>query len=248
MRLPRFDRRRLIVPAALLALTLVSIVIYRWGGSTDEPTTLEVKQHSKLNDTGELLAWNPTGTILATYSGETYPGDSNPHSTILWEPKSGTRRAVIRQIGPTYRLTWSPDAKRFATNSPHSTATLWDSATGKRLLTLSGHTAKVYDLAWSPDGKTLATGAYDHVVMLWDTQSGRALATFKGHSTPVGDIRWSPDGKTLASVSDDGTLLWNPPAEGPHATLDGEWPRWSPDGKNLVTLTAKLQSSGTRRL
>ncbi len=240
MRLPRFARRRVIIPAALLALALVSIVIYRWDRSTDQTSSLEVKRHIKLDDTGELLAWNPTGTLLATYSGETYPGEFDPHSAILWEPKSGTRRAVLRDIGPTYRLTWSPDAKKFATGSPYSKASLWDSATGKRLLTLSGHTARIYDLAWSPDGQTLATGAYDHVVILWDTQSGRAIATFKGHSTPVGDIRWSPDGKTLASVSDDGTLVWNPSAEGPQATLDGGWPRWSPDGKNLVTLDGKI--------
>jgi WD40 repeat protein len=188
MRLPRFARRRVIIPAALLALALVSIVIYRWGGSTDLATTLEVKRHSKLNDTGELLAWNPTGTILATYSGETYPGDSDPHSAILWEPKSGTRRAVLRDIGPTCRLTWSPDAKKFATASPYSKASLWDSATGKRLLTLSGHTARIYDLAWSPDGQTLATGAYDHVVILWDTQSGRAIAISQASRGALTDV------------------------------------------------------------
>ena len=95
MRLPRFDRRRLIVPAALLALTLVSIVIYRWGGSTDEPTTLEVKQHSKLNGTGELLAWNPMGTILVTYSDDM---TDQYHSAILWDPKSGTRRLRSRTL------------------------------------------------------------------------------------------------------------------------------------------------------
>ena len=85
-----------------------------------------------LNGTGELLAWNPMGTILATYSEDT---TNRYRSAILWEPKSGKRRATLTHIGPTHGLTWSPDGKTIATGSPGKAATLWESGTGKRLLT-----------------------------------------------------------------------------------------------------------------
>jgi WD40 repeat protein len=74
------------------------------------------------------------------------------------------------------------------------------------------------------------------MVILGDMRSGRVRTTLKGHSTPIGDLRWSPNGRMLASCSDDGTLLWNPTADGPQANLVGGSPRRSPDGKNLVTL------------
>jgi len=76
MRLPRFARRRLIMAAALLGVALVSIVIYQRVRSADpsklaadQASGLEVKRRSVLNGTGELLAWNPTGTSLAGGSG-----------------------------------------------------------------------------------------------------------------------------------------------------------------------------------
>jgi hypothetical protein len=46
---------------------------------------------------------------------------------------------------------------------------LWDSLTGERQSTLSGHTAPVHCLAFSPDGKTLASGSADHTVLIWKT-------------------------------------------------------------------------------
>jgi WD40 repeat protein len=239
MRLPRFALRRLTIAAALIVMALVSIVIYQSIRSADpsrlaagQARTLEAKQRRVLNGTGESLAWNPTGTILATYFVELAT-----QSAILIDLRRGARRVVLPHVVTTQRLTWSPDGKMLATGSPNRTATVWEAGTDKRLLTLSGHTERVNDLAWSPDGQTLATSACDHLVILWDTKSGKAQSTLKGHSSPVGDVRWSPDGRRIAADSYGSTLVWAPPAESPQTTLVGGWPRWSPDGKNLVTLS-----------
>jgi hypothetical protein len=71
MTLPRFASRRLIMAGALFAVALVSIVIFQCVRSADpsklaagEASGLEVKRRSLLTGTGEMLCWNPMGTIL----------------------------------------------------------------------------------------------------------------------------------------------------------------------------------------
>ena len=73
-------------------------------------------------------------------------------------------------------MAWSPDGKRLATGSRDSTAKVWDAATGKELLTLSGHEVGVSSVAWSPDGKRLATGSEDNTAKVWDAETGRGTA------------------------------------------------------------------------
>ena len=90
MRFPRFARRRHIMAAGLMGAALVSIVIYQLVRSADASklaaelaSGLEVKRGKVLNGTGELVAWNPMGSILVTYSDDM---TDLYHSAILWEP------------------------------------------------------------------------------------------------------------------------------------------------------------------
>jgi WD40 repeat protein len=83
---------------------------------------------------------------------------------------------------------------------------VWEAATGRELLTLSGHHHYVTSMAWSPDGERLATGSFDRNAKVWDAATGRDLLTLKGHVSHVSSVAWSPDGKCLASAGRDGVV------------------------------------------
>ena len=87
---------------------------------------------------------------------------------------------------------------------------LWDTITGERICTLTGHLSTITCVAFSPDGQLLASGSEDETVLLWDLKTGKPPRILIGHNDRVLNVAFSPDGKTLVSRSRDGiVLLWD---------------------------------------
>jgi WD40 repeat protein len=111
-------------------------------------------------------------------------------------------------------VAWRPDGKRLATAGGEpgkpGAIKLWDAATGKLLLTLSGHKLAITSLAFHPDGDLLASGSFDKQIMLWDLEQGKPTATLTGHTSEVNDVAFSASGERLASAGRDGKVrLWD---------------------------------------
>ena len=98
---------------------------------------------------------------------------------------------------------FTPDGKQLLTISRDNSATLWDAASGKALLTLHGHRAPVTSVAISPDGKLLATASDDKTVKIWEAASGKEIKTLDGHDGSAIVLAFSPDGKRLFAGSDE---------------------------------------------
>jgi WD40 repeat protein len=64
-------------------------------------------------------------------------------------------------------VAFSPDGTLLATASEDKTARLWDTATGRQVSTLTGHTGSVRAVAFSPDGTLLATASNDSTARIW---------------------------------------------------------------------------------
>ena len=158
------------------------------------------------------VAFSPDGKTLAS--------GSDDNTIRLWDVDTGETQRILTghagefevDNGPfsvegVYSVAFSPDGKTLASGGGDNVIHLWDIGTGKRKVTLFGHTGGVFSLAFSPDGKTLASGSHDSDIRLWDPHTGEHKKTLTGHSAWVRSIAFSPDGKTLVSGSDDGSVL-----------------------------------------
>jgi WD40 repeat protein len=212
-----------------------------WDSNTGkELTTLD---HS---DSVVAVAFSSDGT-LASASNDT---------VRLWDT-AGKELPALSGHSRVNSVAFSPDGKTLASASWDTTVKLWETATGKELGTLVGHSYAVSGVAFSPDGKALASTSADKTVKLWDIHTGKELATLFGHSDSVIAVTFSLDGKTLATASADKTVkLWDIDSRKELATLTGHSAYvsgvvFSPDGKTLASASAdktvKLWNIATRR-
>ena len=188
-------------------------------------------------DDAVVVLYSPDGRRIAagTRAGVLRIYDSNNGSLLLEFPQVG---AYLQQIA------FSPDGTRLALTNGEG-ASIWDAATGKQLLTFSGHGKGVRNngIAFSPDGKWVASSGNDGTVQVWEAGTGKVIFNLAGHTGPTFGVAFSPDGKSLASSSVDRTVkVWQLPAAGGQVpeplTLYGNTAAvyrvaFSPDGTRL---------------
>jgi hypothetical protein len=114
-------------------------------------------------------------------------------------------------------------------------------ASGKELLTLTGHSGWIWSVAFSPDGQRIATGSGDRTAKVWETATGRELLTLTGHDDSIQSVAFSPDGRRIATGSLDQTAkIWEAATGRELLRLAGHSDAvgsvaFSPDGQRIVT-------------
>jgi WD40 repeat protein len=104
----------------------------------------------------------------------------------------------------TSQLVFTSDSKRLAAVTNARAITIWDTATGRTLLTLPEHSSPVLAMAFSPDGARLVSVSAHGEVRLWDSHSGRPLILLGPSSGPYPPREISvngPPSKEAASFS-----------------------------------------------
>lgn len=136
----------------------------------------------------------------ATPPPSTPPPSSGPSAGQGFLYVVGQHQKTVKAVA------FAPDGKRVVSASEDGKAVVWDLASQKQVVELSGHKGFVTAAAFSPSGDKILTGGQDSTVIVWDSK-GTKLQTFSGH--PKGDIvsvGFSSDGSLALSASKDGTV------------------------------------------
>ena len=112
-------------------------------------------------------------------------------------------------------VAFSPDGRSLAVPSQSSGVPIWDTATGRLIMTLpprkgvEPEDGSIGQVVFSPDGRMLA-GFYGHdVTGIWATSSGKEIRIFPGNEEALFGVGFTPDGDRVFSYSDARVRLWN---------------------------------------
>ncbi len=218
-----------------------------------------------------LLVWL-CSAFLPTVQGQApaqpkrkAPASNQPRTDRLGDPLPRHARARLGSIrrvdlatgkdilprtghqGSVLQVACSADGKVIASAAGEDdpTVRVWETATGRELLSVRGSGRRPGTLALSRDGKRLAT--VDGGVRLWDVTTGRHLARLGGDNT-IEALAFSPDGKTVAAGGEE-TWIWDATTRKQlHRFTGFGYPPlvFSPDGKFLAynrsrTIPEKIQ-------
>jgi len=203
-------------PVRRLPLLFIGLVLALPAAGRADPPAAEVIQPQGAGMEGiRLLKGHKlhiTGVLFTPDSKTLVTSSAAGGEVHFWDTATGRplRSLDAGDVG-VYSLALSPDGKLLAAGLGLKFSTrlgipdqerpilLWETATGKEVGRLEGHTASVSCLAWAPDGNRLASGSYDGTVRLWDVAKRREIHKLTGHKGRVTTVAFAPDGKTLAS-------------------------------------------------
>ncbi len=171
--------------------------------------------------------------------------DSVPERLRNWEWRyldASSDTSLLKLEGQT--PSWSPDGTGIVTTLDDFTVCLWDTASGRELARLEGHTSAVNSASFSPDGARIVTASADETARVWDATRGRELVKLDGHMGVVLSASFSPDGKRVVTGSSDKLgRVWEVEGGRELARLEGHTSdvysaRFSPDGLLIVTTSS----------
>jgi WD40 repeat protein len=156
---------------------------------------------SPISDRVNALAFSPDGKTLAVGSGE----PSRSGDITLWNLADGMLKARWDEvhIDSVLSLDFSPDGKHLASGGADKALRIVDTATGKTVKVLEGHTHHVLGVSWRADGRLLASAGADNVVKIWDWTTGERRQNIIGWDKEVSALRYLGATDTLVTVSGD---------------------------------------------
>ena len=123
-------------------------------------------------------------------------------------PLPGQLQVMRGHTETVYAVSFSPDAKFFATGGFDKSVRLWDPTTGKEIRSYAGkdgHQNLVLAVAFSGDGSSLASGGSDNFAKVWDIPVSTPLKEY-AQTGGVTSVSVTPDGKVVAAAATDGTV------------------------------------------
>lgn len=147
------------------------------------------------------VAWNPSGSLLAT--------GSEDGIVRIWTPSGDLHLVLSMHQRQVCSLKWNPMGTMLLTSSLDQTVCLWEVNSGKVRQQYATHSDTVLDVDWNDD-QTWASASMDKTVHLMSLSRTTPLHRFRGHRDEVNVVKFSPCGTLVASCSDDSTVrIWS---------------------------------------
>lgn len=199
-------------------------------------------------DTVWAVAWSPDSKYLVSGGAD--------NAVRIWNLETGKHK-TDRVDGPVYSVAWSPDGNHIAAGVANKVL-IWDTASGARQQTLTGHAGDIVSIAYSPNSSRIMTvgGAITSAVRIWDAQTGQVQRVFGYSKGILNTAAWSPDGKHIVACNNNWSVLfWEVDAkkETPVTLRTGGDQiavAWSPDSTHiaLANSTSVIQSYNVSKL
>ncbi|WP_045875582.1 NB-ARC domain-containing protein [Pseudofrankia sp. DC12] len=176
---------------------------------------------------GERLSPNRGGAIAPDDSWVAVPGRDG--GVRLWEPATGTIRAVLSAPSEVRGYAVGPDGSWLAGACRDGVTRMWDTQSGEWLASFAGREPRAGAAAAggpvqpgaaavgdphrgcvvAPDGSWVAVGGGQRDILVWDVATLEPLAVLSGHSNEVLGLAVAPDGRFLVSAGADHTVrVW----------------------------------------
>ncbi|CAF3358431.1 unnamed protein product [Rotaria sp. Silwood1] len=155
------------------------------------------------------VAWNPTGTLLASCGSDKIIKIWGREGERNWICKSTMTDSHTRSIRS---VAWSYCGNRLASGGFDAKVSIWERQGQEFVLqtTLEGHENEVKDVAFSRSGLYLATCGRDKSVWIWEYNEEEndfaCAAVLTTHTQDVKNLKWHPQKDILASCSYDDTI------------------------------------------
>ena len=148
------------------------------------------------------LAWNSTGTLLAT--------GCDDGTARLWTRKGALKFVLSSHKESIFAIQFSPNDKYLLTCSKDKQVIVWKVADGGKQQVFNYHEGSTLDVDWYDDN-TFASCSGDYKILICQVGSSGIIKKLEGHTKDVNKISWDPTRKYLASCSDDSTVcVWRP--------------------------------------
>lgn len=210
------------VDGHLLAAGIVEKKLKVWDVTTKQterdlgPTTQEYG----------LIKFSRDGRLLALSEG---------YTVKFWDVATGRELpslsvpnlGVFTQNSGVF-VNFSADGTTAATGGFGTPTLLWETETGKQILTMKGRSNMAYAVAFSPDGTQLSAGGRTR----WDLRSGRGLRVTPAPSDKLFGMP-APDGKSIAMFAPNNNAI---------TILE------TTTGRQLQTLTRTTTGGGVNRV
>ena len=105
-------------------------------------------------------------------------------------------------------LAFTSDGKMIISGDRQGGLSVWETASGTELFTLTSHKAGVTAIV-SPGPQSCITASEDGTVKLWDLREGKEIKNWEAHKGGTLSVMFSPDGRLVTSGRDKVVRLWS---------------------------------------